>query len=318
MLVMRVIMPKTKFTWKYANCHDIVKLYCSYNNFSAPYDMYYDNMRKYHIIELNLSIGTYQYKFMVNNIWMYNLQHPIIIDENNNINNYVIVEPDNIINIVHISDTHSIYNADLIGDILVHSGDFSIGGHPEEYRIFNEWLGGLNFKYKLVVLGNHDLDYFNDNNINPYEKAVELLTNATVLNFTGTKIYGINFYGNPWYLAHNWNNTYKENSYPILFEYSIPHNTDILITHSPAHTQHDEYNGSKILFENIKCVQPIAHLFGHIHQMYGHTEYTWHNNKITYFINSALVTQNSERIINPPHCIKYDLITKTIISVGKY
>jgi len=278
--------------------------------------MHYDYLKKSFVASLDINYGSYQYKFTVNDIWMYDITKPIITDNDGNINNLIIVEPENIINIVHISDTHSIYNADLSGDILIHSGDFSIGGHPNEYEMFNNWLGNLNFKYKVVVLGNHDLDYFNDNGIDPYLKANELLTNAIVLNFTNIELCGIKFYGNPWYLAHNWNNTYKQNSSPILFEYKIPSDIDILITHSPPFLFCDDYAGSKILLKNIEQTQPKAHLFGHIHQKYGYAKHTWSSNNTTYFINSSMVTQDSKIICNTPHYIKYDILTKSIISVN--
>jgi predicted MPP superfamily phosphohydrolase len=66
-------------------------------------------------------------------------------------------------------------------DIFIHTGDFSIGGHPGEYEMFNNWLSNLKIPHKIVVLGNHDLDYFKDDGT----IGKQLLTNATVLNTEG-------------------------------------------------------------------------------------------------------------------------------------
>jgi Icc-related predicted phosphoesterase len=50
--------------------------------------------------------------------------------------------------IVHISDTHSRHRLlhDLpSANVIVHSGDVSWAGKPEEVMDFIEWFGGLNF-----------------------------------------------------------------------------------------------------------------------------------------------------------------------------
>ena len=39
------------------------------------------------------------------------------------------------------------------GDILIHAGDFSITGLVYEVKEFNDWLGTLPHKHKIVIGG---------------------------------------------------------------------------------------------------------------------------------------------------------------------
>ena len=60
--------------------------------------------------------------------------------------------------IVCISDTHSLQHRMNIpdGDLLIHAGDVSSGGRIEEIEMFNEWMGSLPHRHKVVIAGNHD------------------------------------------------------------------------------------------------------------------------------------------------------------------
>jgi 3',5'-cyclic AMP phosphodiesterase CpdA len=42
---------------------------------------------------------------------------------------------------------------------LVHSGDFTLRGTEKEIKDFNEWLGTLKFKHKIIIAGNHDFAF---------------------------------------------------------------------------------------------------------------------------------------------------------------
>ena len=67
--------------------------------------------------------------------------------------------------IVCISDTHT-HTSDFSlppGDILIHAGDFSKTGLPEEVATFNDFLSKQPFAYKIVIAGNHDLTFDNAN-----------------------------------------------------------------------------------------------------------------------------------------------------------
>lgn len=60
--------------------------------------------------------------------------------------------------IVCISDTHSKALPKLPpGDILVHSGDFSMTGTKKEVTKFVDWLKEQPHRLKVVIAGDHDV-----------------------------------------------------------------------------------------------------------------------------------------------------------------
>ena len=66
----------------------------------------------------------------------------------------------NNIRIVCISDTHSTVMDPLSipdGDILIHAGDFTNFGEVRYINLFNEFLGCLPHRNKIVIAGNHDI-----------------------------------------------------------------------------------------------------------------------------------------------------------------
>ena len=61
--------------------------------------------------------------------------------------------------IVCISDTHELHRELDVppGDMLIHAGDFTVfSERPSIVRDFDEWLGELPHRHKIVVPGNHD------------------------------------------------------------------------------------------------------------------------------------------------------------------
>ena len=103
------------------------------------------------------------------------------------------------IRIVHMSDTHNLLFHDRKntflpdGDILVHTGDFSVEGTEAEYQQFNAWLGSISQKYmfRVVIVGRKDTKILG-NSWNEIEKR---LSNAThVLSHKEATILGIRFY----------------------------------------------------------------------------------------------------------------------------
>lgn len=43
------------------------------------------------------------------------------------------------------------------GDILIHAGDISYYGKKDSFYRFFKWMDSLDFRYKIVIGGNHDL-----------------------------------------------------------------------------------------------------------------------------------------------------------------
>ncbi|VDI17020.1 Hypothetical predicted protein [Mytilus galloprovincialis] len=235
------------------------------------------------------------------------------------------VKPD-CLRFVCLSDTHSKLHVDDMskfyvppGDILLHAGDFTMKGRPLEIERFNEALGKLPHKKKIVIAGNHELSFddslFTEANcfgesIGTVERYLKtkglksvrgLLTNAIYLQDSMVTVCGINIYGSPWQPRFcDWAfNVIRGEE--ILQKWNwIPENVDILITHGPP-VGHGDVTKAGI---NVGCVEllntvqkrvkPKYHLFGHIHEGYGLT-----TDGETMFINASSCTKGY-KLCNPP------------------
>src|ERR1700733_5576164 len=61
--------------------------------------------------------------------------------------------------LVLLSDTHQLHREVDVpdGDIFIHAGDFTTFSESMEAVVdFNDWLGKLPHRYKIVVPGNHE------------------------------------------------------------------------------------------------------------------------------------------------------------------
>jgi len=181
--------------------------------------------------------------------------------------------------LVCISDTHG--DHDLLtlpeGDVLIHAGDITAHGTEQDVLKFIEWFGNQPFAHKLFIAGNHDR--FCESHP---EQTLQFSEDAGVtwLNDTGLIIEEKQFWGSP--------------ITPRFFDWSfmrdpgadiekhwnlIPQDTSVLITHGPPLGILDEVRRSPTVVENTGCVSllkhvqkhpPLLHLFGHIHEGYGH------------------------------------------------
>ena len=119
---------------------------------------------------------------------------------------------------VCISDTHGRTNRiaqDLPeGDVLIHAGDFTMVGKPNEVSAFNEFLGSLSYPHKVVIAGNHDISFDPPScetlwrmfSREPYGDPLEIkstLTNCIYLEDSMVEINGIQIYGSPWQVKCN-------------------------------------------------------------------------------------------------------------------
>ena len=94
---------------------------------------------------------------------MLNKTFAIITDIHSNISALnkameIIKSRDNIDQIICLGDSHSRHNQVQVpfGDVLLHSGDFSMFGKESDIISFNTWLGTLPHQHKVIVSGNHD------------------------------------------------------------------------------------------------------------------------------------------------------------------
>lgn len=196
--------------------------------------------------------------------------------------------------ILHLSDTHNKHR--VLGDmpeadVLVHSGDFTMGGSDMEVLDFLEWFCDLPFKHKIFIAGNHD-DCMMDATLDG------LPDNVHYLHDSGITIDGVSFYGVPM-LAE-----FADGEMKLMERYDlIPDNVDVLITHRAPlgildGTNSKIHYGSSLLLDRLKSVKPKMHLFGHTHNTYGIT--IW--NGIT-FCNAA-ITDDMYNICHTPQLLK--------------
>ena len=193
--------------------------------------------------------------------------------------------------IVFISDTHGLHD-DIVslppGDVLVHCGDSTMRGNLSELHHFNQWLGVLPYKHKIVIAGNHDWCFYSRN-----DESRKLLTNAIYLQDESVTIDRIKFYGSPWqpeFFDWAFNLPRAGNELKEKWD-QIPDDTDVLITHGPPFnildqvTHGNEHVGCTLLLDRVLKVQPKIHAFGHIHEN-GGQDLKFHN---THFINASML-----------------------------
>jgi Icc-related predicted phosphoesterase len=189
------------------------------------------------------------------------------------------------IRLVAISDTHGLHRHLTIpdGDILIHAGDITGHGQMEQVADFNDWLGTLPHRHKIVIAGNHDF-CFEDQ---PEETAA-LLTNCIYLFDEAITLDGLYFYGSPWQpWFFDWAFNLRRGPEIRAKWELIPPETDVLITHGPPLgygdlTSHGECVGCADLLESVRQKRPKLHIFGHIHEGYGMMQ-----NEHTTFINAS-------------------------------
>ncbi|KAL3669929.1 hypothetical protein V7S43_005303 [Phytophthora oleae] len=194
--------------------------------------------------------------------------------------------------VVCISDTHAKHRNlknTPDGDILLHCGDFTNRRTHDEIRDFNDWLGTLPHKHKIVIAGNHDAcmdavaydqhwnKAFRHEEYNDPSLSEALLTNCTYLEDRFVVVEGVKIYGSPMTppipgRAGAFN--VARGSADQQHWAKVSTDVDILMTHGPPHGILDTtftglHAGSEALTEMATRIRPRFHLFGHIHEAYG-------------------------------------------------
>jgi Icc-related predicted phosphoesterase len=181
--------------------------------------------------------------------------------------------------LVLLSDTHELHREVEVpdGDIFIHAGDFTMFSKSMEAVVdFNDWLGELPHRHKIVVPGNHEFFLEAD----PSERL--MLDNAVVLINEGTEIEGLRIWGSP--VTPLYGGAFglsSEKDRKRLYG-QIPQDIDVLITHGPPFGILDTapisglHEGCRELLDAVEWVRPKLHVFGHIHTAYGvfRTEHT--------------------------------------------
>lgn len=191
-------------------------------------------------------------------------------------------------------------------DVVLHCGDLSKRGRPDEMRKTFDMLRGLNAPLKLVIAGNHDLafddtNYCHDNSdgsdddaIKPNPKpmykevlqiakdaevdGVQYLTEGTysfdLANGSRLRIYASQYTPQYGYWAFQ----YQGGEH----NFDIPSDVDVAMTHGPPlgildRTSGGDRAGCGTLFRSLYRARPKIHCFGHIHEDWGAELLQWNS-----------------------------------------
>jgi Icc-related predicted phosphoesterase len=203
--------------------------------------------------------------------------------------------------IVALSDTHGNHRSVEVppGDIIIHCGDITRKSNLSEVTDFVDWFAGLNFKYKILVAGNHDR-FIRKKKAEFLElirrHQIEYLENEVV------QVDGYSIFGSPFTLNYGCLGAFTYSDLPEAERIwsLIPHNIDILVTHAPPKgfrdfsTTENQNAGCEVLRDKVLSIKPQYHIFGHIHESYG---IEVHGDSV--FVNVSLSNESGE-IVNKP------------------
>lgn len=213
-----------------------------------------------------------------------------------------------------VSDLHGSFPETEGGDLLLIAGDLTTDDKTRSWLQFYTWLGKQNYRKKIYIAGNHDevLKHCATSSeerelleiLDEYDDTIEYLCDS------GTEFEGLKIWGSPWSLWFEGINPHCQaftgNEELLHAKFSlIPKDTDILITHSPPfgildRTKWGELVGSGSLRNLLygESLRPRVHLYGHIHEAYGHIPKMLDFPGVQ-FINASHMDVNYEPV-NPP------------------
>ncbi len=177
--------------------------------------------------------------------------------------------------IVCLSDTHDLHGDLAVpdGDLLLHAGDATMSGTPQQIEAFDDWLARQPHRHKVVIAGNHDWGFQRTP-----ARARSLLRHATYLEDSLAEVDGLRIWGSPWQpWFYDWAFNLERGPQIAAKWALIPDGIDVLVTHGPPlgildRTSRGEAVGCADLLAAIDRVRPRLHVFGHIHEAYGRLE----------------------------------------------
>lgn len=215
--------------------------------------------------------------------------------------------------ITAISDLHGEFPRLDGGDLLIIAGDSTSNDSVKAWQNYFDWLERQDYRKKIMIAGNHDnfCTQWAISNDSIYDSLVKK-PSFSYLCDSGEEFEGFKIWGSPWSQRFVGQNPHcmaftldHDNQLINKFE-MIPHDTDILITHSPPFgildkTTNGEHVGSTYLFNWLKYVgRPKLHVFGHIHEAYGQCEiFSTYNNQMMKSINASHVNEDYEPVNKP-------------------
>ena len=204
-----------------------------------------------------------------------------------------------------ISDLHGFCPSLEGGDLLIVAGDLTARETEEDYVLFFRWLNHQKYKKVIVVGGNHDTML--DNGVT-WTLLNEIEDSCTYLLDEGTEFEGLKIWGSPWIKTFEGINP-KCTAFTLQSEEAldkkwslIPSDTDILVTHCPPHSilDSDYHYGSFSLYDRFysERIKPKLHVFGHIHEGYGHIP-NMMDMPYTQFVNASIMDESYTPINKP-------------------
>ncbi|KAF8122665.1 metallophosphoesterase domain-containing protein 1 [Boletus edulis] len=203
------------------------------------------------------------------------------------------------IQVVCISDTHNSHHSQPTlpaGDILIHSGDLTHSGSPNELHDALDWLSSHPHPVKIFIAGNHDASLADSDTkqhlLSTYPSLIYLENASTEVTVRGRTV---RIYGSPYTPRHgSWQFQYPRVS-PRAYSCDqlgprateiwscIPPLTDIVVTHGPPFSHLDlSRTGCYALLVAIWRVRPRLHVFGHIHAARGTECLGWNEAQALY------------------------------------
>lgn len=175
--------------------------------------------------------------------------------------------------LVLVSDTHGRVPTSAIpdGDVLIHAGDYSMSGTIAETASFARWLSDLSHPVKILVPGNHDFLFEKNETV-----ARSMMSPDTIVLIDEERIVcGLRMYGSPWQPRfYDWAFNLDRGEQIRRKWDLIPPKLDVLITHGPPWGVMDTVGTRRVGCEELRRaldgIQPRLHVFGHIHEGYGH------------------------------------------------
>lgn len=210
-----------------------------------------------------------------------------------------------------VSDLHGFYPKLDGGDLLIVAGDLTKDDRIPSWKEFFEWIGKAPYAQKVYIGGNHD--HFLEDCLS-YTEAKDLaldweIGNIAYLKDSGIEFEGLKIWGSPWvpyfigmgskYAAFTGTDKVLADKWAM-----IPSDTDILVTHGPPagilDLVMDDIVGSESLRKELygERIKPKLHVFGHIHEGYGHIP-KMVDMPNTQFVNASHVNEYYQPINKP-------------------
>ncbi|KAH7309593.1 Metallo-dependent phosphatase-like protein [Stachybotrys elegans] len=212
--------------------------------------------------------------------------------------------------IVCISDTHNCTVNLPEGDVLIHAGDLTNQGSYSELSRAVKWLESTKFEAKIVIAGNHDVtldkdfyaehgSYFHNQDPQSSADCLSLLASSSSITYLCHSSATVRLsspdgphtiftiFGSPysprhglWAFYYDAPTTISNHSELTNLWGSIPLDTDIVVTHTPARTHCDETDerratGCEALRRALWRVRPRLAVCGHIHDGRGAQRVQW-------------------------------------------